>query len=177
MINNVYGLADASLTWHTQLKKRLMEFAFKQSQIDPCLFFKGSLLFMLSLDDGFVFCPDKVNADNLIEDLKQQGYILTDEGPLAAYLGLQVDQLPGNRISMEQPAFIDQIIEQCGLKGQRLHDTPADTILHRMKTDKNARTSFTCTVLLDNLTILLQQRDLRFSLQCISAQGLCRIQG
>ncbi len=44
-----------------------------------------------------------------------------------------------------------------------------------MKTDRNARMSFTCAVYLDNLTAWLQQQGLRFSLQCISAQGLCRL--
>ncbi len=48
-----------------------------------------------------------VLSHNLIEDLKQQGYILTDEGLLAAYLGLQVNRLSGNQISMKQSAFID----------------------------------------------------------------------
>ncbi len=131
LTKNIYGLADGSLTWHTRLKKGLMDFRFKQSQVDPCLFFKGVLLFIIYVDDSLVLCPEKADADALIDDLKLRAYILTDEGPLAAYLGLQVEKLPGNSISMKQPAFIDRIIEQCGLKDQRLHDTPADTILHR----------------------------------------------
>ncbi len=127
-MKKIYGPADASSTWHTHLKKVLMDFKFKQSQGDPCLFFKGSLFFILYVNDGVVLCPEKANADALIDDLKQRGYILSELGPLAVYLGLQVERLPGNLIFMKQPAFIDRIIDQCGLKDQRLHDTPVDTI-------------------------------------------------
>lgn len=59
LIKNIYGLADASLTWHTHLKKGLLDYGFKQSQVDPCLFFKGDLLFILYVDDGVVLCPHK----------------------------------------------------------------------------------------------------------------------
>jgi len=142
LIKNIYGLADASLTWHVHLKKGLLEFGFKQSQVDPCLFLKGNMLFILYVDDGVVLCPKKREADKLIDDLKKRGYILTDEGPLAAYLGLQVERLPGNRISMKQPAFIDRIIDQCKLKDQILHDTPADTILHRDKDGPERKNDF-----------------------------------
>ena len=72
LIKNIYGLADASLTWHTHLKKGLLDYGFKQSQVDPCLFFKGNLLFILYVDDGVVLCPNKKDADDLINNLKNK---------------------------------------------------------------------------------------------------------
>ncbi|MDA3833359.1 MAG: reverse transcriptase domain-containing protein [Spirochaetales bacterium] len=131
LIQNVYGLRDASLTWHEHISKGLLDFGFKRSETDPCLFIKGNVLFILYVDDAVCLTPNKADADRLIADLTKKGYILTDEGPLSAYLGIQVERLSGNRISMKQPAFIDRIIEQCHLKDQRMHDTPADTILNR----------------------------------------------
>ena len=59
LIKNVYGLADASLTWHNHLKKGLSEFGFKQSEVDPCLFFKGQVMFILYVDDGICLSPTK----------------------------------------------------------------------------------------------------------------------
>ncbi len=90
LVKNIYGLADEDLTWHTYLKKGLLDIGFQQSQIDPCLFFKGNLLFVLYVDDGVVLSPNKADADTLFSYLQQQGYILNDEGSLAAYLGLQI---------------------------------------------------------------------------------------
>ncbi len=73
LIKNIYGLADASLTWHTHLKQGLLEYGFRQIQVDRCLFFKGNLLFIPYVDDGVVLCPDKADADVLIQNLKKKG--------------------------------------------------------------------------------------------------------
>ncbi len=142
LVKKIYGLTDASLTWHTHFKKGLLDFGFKQNQIDPCLFLKENLYFVLYVDDGVVLAPNKADADTLISDLQQQGYLLTDEGSMAAYLGLQIDRLPGNRISLKQPAFIDRIIANCGLKDQRMHDTPADVVLHRYQYGQKMKNEF-----------------------------------
>jgi hypothetical protein len=169
LIKNIYGLADASLTWHMHLKKGLLDFGFQQSQVDPCLFFKGNLLFVLYVDDGVVLTPNKGEADALISDLKQRGYILTDEGSLAAYLGLQIDRLPGNRISLKQPAFIDRIIKQCNLKDQRMHDTPADAILHRDEHGPERKNEFHMRSIVGQLNYLAStsRPDIQFAVhQC-----------
>lgn len=98
--------------------------------------------------------PPQKDADNLISDLKAKGYILTDEGSLAAYLGIQVERLSHNRISMKQPAFIDRIIAHCGLKDQRMHDTPADTILHRDEDGPARKTDFHMRSIIGQLNYL-----------------------
>ncbi len=142
LIKNVYGLKDASKTWVDHLSKGLIEFGFIQSKIDPCLFIKNSVLFCLYVDDAICLTPHKKDADKLIKDLEKKGYILTDEGPMSAYLGIQVDRLSGNRISMKQPAFIDRIINNCGLKDMRMHDTPADEILNRDENGQERKNEF-----------------------------------
>ena len=143
LIKNVYGLKDASKTWVDHISSGLIDFGFTRSEVDPCLFIKGNLLFCLYVDDAICLTPDKREADKLIKDLEKRGYILTDEGPLSAYLGIQVDRLKGNKISMKQPAFIERIITQSGLKDARMHDTPADTILTRDANGQDRRMNFT----------------------------------
>ena len=131
LIKNVYGLADASYTWHMHVKRGLLSCGFRQSQVDPCLFYKNNMLFILYVDDAICLTPDKSKADQLISDLQKLGYALTDEGSMSAYLGLQVNWLKDGRVSLTQPAFIERIINSCKLKDQRMHDTPADNILSR----------------------------------------------
>ena len=142
LIQNVYGLADASYTWHLHVKKGLLECGFKQSQIDPCLFYKKSMIFILYVDDAICMVPNKVDADNLIDELKGKGYVLTDEGSMSAYLGLQVEPLNDGRISLKQPAFIERIIKSTGLKDMRMHDTPADVTLTRDKDGEPRKNDF-----------------------------------
>ena len=93
LIKNVYGLADASYTWHLHVKRGLLSCGFRQSEVDPCLFYKKDMLFILYVDDAICLTPKKSNADQLILDLKKLGYSLTDEGSMLAYLGLQVEWL------------------------------------------------------------------------------------
>lgn len=169
LIKNVYGLKDASKTWVDHISSGLLDYGFKRSEVDPCLFIKGNLLFCLYVDDAICLTPDKAEADKLIKDLERRGYILTDEGSLSAYLGIQVDRLEGNRISMKQPAFIDRIIAQCGLKDSRMHDTPADAILHRDKDGPPRKNEFHYRSLIGQLNYLAAttRPDIQFAVhQC-----------
>jgi len=131
LIKNVYSLANAGYTWHQHVKKGLFELGFRASKIDPCLFYKGQVLLVLYVDDAICLSPNPKDASKLINDLKTRGYVLTDEGPLSAYLGLQVERLSDKRIRLTQPTFIERIIEQAKLKDARMHDTPADQVLNR----------------------------------------------
>ena len=74
----------------------VVKYGFKPSQIDLYLFMKGSQLFCLYMDDVICLSLEKKDADKLIVDLEHQGYILTDKGPLSAYLRIEVDHLERN---------------------------------------------------------------------------------
>ena len=141
LIQNVYGLVDASYTWHQHVKKGILSVGFKQSKVDPCLFYKGNVLFILYVDDAVCLTPKEEDAKQVFKDLKAKGYVLTDEGPLLAFLGLQVKK-EADGIELTQPAFIERIIEQVGLKDERMHDTPADTILGRDEEGQERKTDF-----------------------------------
>lgn len=52
LIKNVYGLKDASKTWVDHITRGLLDYGFKQSEVDPCLFVKGDMLFCLYVDDA-----------------------------------------------------------------------------------------------------------------------------
>ena len=88
------------------------------------------------MDDCVVLSPDEKAITDFIESMKMD-YTLTDEGDIAAYLGIQV-VTKKDSISLTQPALIQRIIETVPLKDQRMHDTPADVTLHRDK-DGQAR--------------------------------------
>jgi hypothetical protein len=72
LIQNVHGLADASLTWHEHLKKGLIAYGFEQDQVDPCLFYKRQELFILFVDDAVCLTPNTVDADAIISRLERK---------------------------------------------------------------------------------------------------------
>ena len=93
------------------------------------------------VDNAVCLSPKAKDAQQVFGDLMKKGYVLTDEGPLSAFLGLQVNKSNGE-IELTQPAFIERIIKQVGLKDERLHDTPADTILKRDENGEERKTEF-----------------------------------
>ena len=69
-------------------------------------------------------------ADEFIVDMKKD-YTLEDEGDINAYLGINVTRPDANTIKLNQPALCKRIVDAMGIKDQRQHDTPADTVLHK----------------------------------------------
>jgi hypothetical protein len=69
---------------------------------------------------------------------------------------------------MKQPAFIDRIISQCNLKDQRMHDTPADEILHRNEDGQERKTEFHYRSIIGQLNYLAAtaRPEITFAVQC-----------
>ena len=55
------------------LRKGLIEdLKFKQSLVDPCLFYRGQVILVIYVDDCLIFTPKKSEADNLIQELEDK---------------------------------------------------------------------------------------------------------
>ena len=68
---NVYGLKDAGRTWHEHLKKGLLDRGFTQGQVDPCVFYKGTLILLIFVDDVICFCPTDKPIGDFIESMQR----------------------------------------------------------------------------------------------------------
>jgi hypothetical protein len=87
----LYGLKQAGLNWYETLREHLMTLGFKQSTLDPCCYMNGDLILLCYVDDCLLFCHDEKKIDKLISDLSKN-FLLTDEGDVAAYLGVHVNR-------------------------------------------------------------------------------------
>ena len=50
---NLYGQKQAGRVWNEYLGKGLRKIEFKQSKVDPCIFYRDNLHFFFYVDDGF----------------------------------------------------------------------------------------------------------------------------
>jgi hypothetical protein len=94
---------------------------------------------------------------------------LKDKGSLSAYLGIQVEHLSGNQISMTQPALITRIIDQANLCDMRMQDTPADVVLSHDGQGEPRKTKFHYCSVIGQLNCLAATTppDIQFSVhQC-----------
>ena len=57
IIKNIYGQKQAGRTWALHLKRGLLSIGFVQSLADNCIFYKGTTIFMVYVDDGIFLGP------------------------------------------------------------------------------------------------------------------------
>jgi hypothetical protein len=51
LLKNLYGQKQAGCVWHEYLVEGLIERHFKQNIVDNCVFYKGSTMLLLYVDD------------------------------------------------------------------------------------------------------------------------------
>lgn len=128
---NLYGSKQAGKIWFNFLVKGLLKRGFKKSKADDCVFYKGSTIFVVYVDDAILLGPDSQAIDAIVASL-QEDYDLTDEGDLSEYLGIKIVR-DGPSITLTQPTLINRILTTVGLStpSKQPSPTPATTILQR----------------------------------------------
>ena len=101
-------------------RKASQHLVSRLATFDPCLFYKGTLIFILYVDDAICLMPKKREANNLIQHLERRGFILTNKGSLLAYLGVQVKKLDEAQIEITKPGFLQRVIQSVHLKDDRI---------------------------------------------------------
>ena len=125
---NVYGQKQSGRVWNNYLTRKLIkEVGFKQSKIDPCVFYKGKAMYVLYTDDSILAGPNRPELLKIIEDIRKAKLNITVEGDLQDFLGVNIDRKPDGTIHLTQPHLIDQIVKDLGLDDDKVthKSTPA----------------------------------------------------
>jgi hypothetical protein len=88
---------------------------FEQCASDPCVFFRGNMIFLHFIADCTCLSPSSEDVDKFILDLRAAKFNVTDEGQLSDYLGVKIEKLPDGKFKLSQPHLINQILEDLGL--------------------------------------------------------------
>ena len=120
----LYGLTQASRSWHLAISAGLKSRGFIQNEIDSCLFFKDDIICLIYVDDSIFFARDDDTINVMISDL-QKDFDLTDEGDVEAFLGIKFQSNSKGEITISQPGLIDSILEDVSIQAtSNMHDTP-----------------------------------------------------
>jgi histone deacetylase 1/2 len=114
---NLYGLKQAGRVWNQHLTRQLLALGFTQSEIDPCVFYRGTCVLLIYCDDTLMMGPSAEELDEVFS-LLDKTFSVSDEGTISDYLGIKVTHLPDGRLSFTQPQLISSIIADCGLEKQ-----------------------------------------------------------
>jgi hypothetical protein len=116
---NLYGLKQASFNWFDKLKTGLMDRDFKPSTADPCLYYKKGMIVLTYVDDCIIVGNKMKEIDDFVKSMQNgsENFILTDEGDIDKFLGIEIKQLDDKRFEMAQPFLIERICRTLGLLG------------------------------------------------------------
>ena len=120
---NLYGLAGASYNWFQKLTEGLESEGFQKSEIDQCVFLRKDCIILVYVDDMIALSKDSQVLVDLVKNLQKKKYILTNEGPISKYLGVDVRKHKDGSFELVQPFLIQRIIDLLGLEGDSKHNT------------------------------------------------------
>lgn len=116
LVNNLYGQKQAGRVWYKFLSKGLTKLGFKQSEHDPCVFWRKSTILVIYTDDTVVTGPDDDDIERAINDISS-AFTITTEPMISDFLGVKITRINDtNSYTMTQPHLIKSILEDLGLQ-------------------------------------------------------------
>ena len=135
LLRNVYGQKQANRVWNKFMDHGMCEIGFKLSKFDPCHYYRGSVVFLVYIDDCIVFGPSNQAIDQIVADLRACSHQFTvdDQGDIGDFLGIQVQKQEDGSIMLTQPQLIDSILKDLHLQSSsNAKKTPSTTTRRQM---------------------------------------------
>ena len=117
---NTYGQKNAGRVWNEYLVKKLKQIGFKQSKIDECVFYRGTVMYVLYTDDSILAGPDPKEIKKVIKLMKQVKLDVTEEGTLEDFLGVNINRKTDGSIHLTQPQLINTVLKDLNLLGENV---------------------------------------------------------
>ena len=112
LLRNIYGAKDAGRVWNRFMTKKLVnELGFIQSSVDECVFYRGTCVVLIYVDDTIIMGPRPKEIEAVIQLLSNK-FNISDEGTLADYLGVKIRRDDDGMIHMTQTHIIDDILRE-----------------------------------------------------------------
>ena len=124
LICNVYGQKQADRVWNKYMNWVMRKIGFTPSKFDPCLYYCGSVVFLVYINDCIVFGPNDRAIDRVVTDLCACSQCFTDDdqGDIGDFLGIQVQKHDDGTIRLTQPHSLTLSSKICTC---RLDPTPS----------------------------------------------------
>ena len=109
----------------------------KQSAVDSCVFLRNNCVILVYVDDCIIISPEMKVIDAFVESMQtgSENFIVTDDGDLARFPGVEIDDKEDGSIERTQSHLIQRILVLCGLDSEKVNgrdDTPVGKpLLHK----------------------------------------------
>jgi hypothetical protein len=128
---NLYGSKSAPKLWYNCLYQFIIELGFKSVAGHPCLFIRITIIEgrIIVIVIG-VFVDDLLVTGNSVAEIKavrdrmNERFILTDQGRLEYYLGVEISKLDENTLLLHQTAYVKKILNNFNMSECNSVKTP-----------------------------------------------------
>ena len=118
----LYGLKQAPHIWFNTMSKVLVDSGYKQSVLEPCLFYKNDLLLVVYVDDILI----TGKTEDIINDTKrmlQLKFVMKDLGHPDVFLGITIKET-SNGVKLSLSNFISKIANDYEITKEKIISTP-----------------------------------------------------
>jgi hypothetical protein len=86
------------------------------------------MIIITNVDDCIIVSDSMNDISTFVKSIKNgpKGYVLTDEGDINKFLGIEIKEIKKNKFKLSQPVLIKQIVNLLGL-GQNEFDVHTNT--------------------------------------------------
>ena len=88
-----------------------MDLGFTKSEIDECVFYRVSVMYILYTDESIIAVPNQEDLAAVVEDFKKENLGVTVEGTLEDFLVVNIYRRKDGSIHLTQPHLIEQIVK------------------------------------------------------------------
>ena len=139
---NLYGSKSAPKLWYRCLYRFIIELGFRSDAGHPCLFIRITIIEgrIIVIVIG-VFVDDLLVTGNSVAEIKtvrdrmNERSILTDQGRLEYYLGVEISKLDENTLLLHQTAYVKKILNNFNMSECNSVKTPLPRDLNRSLMD------------------------------------------
>ena len=152
-----------------------MELGFTKYEINECIFYRVSVMFIFYIYDSIIAVPNQKDLDDVVSDLNKSNLGVTVEGILEDFLGVNIDRRKYGSIHLTQPHLIEQIVKDLEQENPKTNSksTPAQPskILHSHKQSETFDKSFHYRSVVGKLNYL--EKCCRLDISCTKHQCAC----
>ena len=135
----LYSLKQAPRAWFSKFSSTISRLGYMVSYYDFALFLhrtdKGTILFLLYVDDMIITCDDLSGIQEL-KDFFSQQFEMKDLGHLSHFLGLEISHFT-DRLYITQAKYAFELLSRVGLTDSKTVDILFELNVHLLPQGEN----------------------------------------
>ena len=170
---SLYGLKQSSRNWYKAIDTWFKDYGLLPSAADPCVYTKingdQALIIVLYVDDLIIAGSNRTQINDFKKSISNK-FKMKDLGNLKWILGMEIKRDRVNKtISINQTAYIDQVIRRFGMTDCKPISTPVQGVLRRVPKDINCKADEEYMALVGSLlyAAIITRPDIAYAVQAL----------